>query len=172
MLMSGVTVTVTILEKKVIVFLEKYGLKFEELLDEKELSKKLIGKTNEYNADEIFSEFRDELRALFYTYEKTLENIDINQTKALSKRNEQFLESLNVAKDKFSDAQSKSSEVISNQLQKILINIYPDNTLQERVLNITYFLNKYGPAFIDHLFLHTDISDFSHQLVDTNVSLK
>jgi len=164
--------SITILEKKVIVFLEKYGLKFEELFDEKELSKKLIGKTNEYNADEIFSEFKDELRALFYTYEKTLENIDANQTKALSKRNEQFLESMNVSKDRFSDAQSKSSEVISNQLQKILINVYPDNTLQERVLNITYFLNKYGPAFVDHLFLHTDISDFSHQLVDTNLSLK
>ncbi|MBS1518485.1 MAG: bacillithiol biosynthesis cysteine-adding enzyme BshC [Bacteroidetes bacterium] len=164
--------SVTILEKKVIVFLEKYGLKFDEFFDERELSKKLIGKTLEFNAEEIFSEFKDELRALFYTYEKTLEKIDVNQTKSLTKRNEQFLESLNTAGEKFTDAQSKNSEVISGQLTKILLNVYPGNTLQERVLNICYFLNKYSYSIIDHIYEQSDISDFSHQLLDVNINRK
>ncbi|MBK9334484.1 MAG: bacillithiol biosynthesis cysteine-adding enzyme BshC [Ignavibacteria bacterium] len=164
--------SVTILEKKVIVFLEKYGLKFEDLLNESELKSKLIANTQEQNSGEIFSELKDELRALFYTYEKSLEKIDINQTKSFSKRNEQFLESLNVAKDRFAEAQSKGSEVISNQLRKILINVYPENTLQERVLNITYFINKYGPGIVGHIYQHTDISDFSHQLLDVNINQK
>lgn len=164
--------SVTILEKKVIVFLEKYGLKFEDLLNENELKQKLIANTQELNSEEIFSELKDELRALFYTYEKTLEKIDINQTKSFSKRNEQFLESLNIAKDRFAEAQSKGSEVISNQLRKILVNVYPENTLQERVLNITYFVNKYGPGIVDHIYRQTDISDFSHQLLDVNINQK
>ncbi|HAY35062.1 MAG TPA: bacillithiol biosynthesis cysteine-adding enzyme BshC, partial [Bacteroidetes bacterium] len=164
--------SVTILEKKVIVFLEKYGLKFEDLLNENELKQKLIANTQELNSEEIFSELKDELRALFYTYEKTLEKIDINQTKSFSKRNEQFLESLNIAKDRFAEAQSKGSEVISNQLRKILVNVYPENTLQERVLNITYFVNKYGPGIVEHIYRQTDISDFSHQLLDVNINQK
>ncbi|MBK8554029.1 MAG: bacillithiol biosynthesis cysteine-adding enzyme BshC [Ignavibacteria bacterium] len=160
--------SVTILENRVKSFLEKNQIKFNELFYEKDLAKKLLKESSVVSADEIFSEMKEELTGLFYTYEKELSRIDVNQTEAFIKRNRQFLESLDVARDKFSGAQSKQNEIISNQLSKVLLYIYPDNTLQERVLNITYFLNKYGPAFTDHLMNEIKIDDFSHQLIDAS----
>ena len=160
--------SVTVLEGRVIGFLEKYNVKFNELFYEKDLSKKLLKENSVVSADEIFSEMKEELTGIFYTYEKELSRIDANQTESFTKRNRQFLDSLDVARDKFSAFQTKQNEVLSNQFQKVLLFVFPDNTLQERVLNITYFINKYGFDFIDLLMKDISVDDFSHQLIDAS----
>jgi len=160
--------SVTIIESRVKTFLTKYDLKFSELLDEKNLSRKLLKNLSDVSADEIFSGLKEELSGLFYTYEKELARIDANQTESFSKRNKQFVESMDVAREKFVSLQSKQSEVITNQLAKILTNVYPDNNLQERVLNISYFINKYGMDFVDRLMQEINIDAFEHQLIDAS----
>jgi bacillithiol biosynthesis cysteine-adding enzyme BshC len=157
--------SVTIIESRVKNFLEKYNLNFGELFDSGSLTKKLIKNLSDTDTEELFENMKEELTAVFYTYEKELNKIDSNQTAAFSKRNQQFMESLNVAKEKFLSFQTKQNEVVSNQLQKVLINVFPGETLQERVLNINYFLNKYGIELIEKIFSDTDIFNFTHQLV-------
>ncbi|HMQ70246.1 MAG TPA: bacillithiol biosynthesis cysteine-adding enzyme BshC [Ignavibacteria bacterium] len=158
--------SVTILESRVKNFMEKFNIRFDEFFDEKEIGKKLLNENSDISADQIFSDLKEELRAVFYTYEKELLKIDNKQTEGFSKRNNQFLESLEIAKEKFISAQSKQNEVISNQLRKALLFIFPDNTLQERILNISYFLNKYGPDIIEHLISEIIIDDFGHQVIE------
>ncbi|MBK6772689.1 MAG: bacillithiol biosynthesis cysteine-adding enzyme BshC [Ignavibacteria bacterium] len=155
----------TILENRVKNFLEKNDLNFDELFDLKEVSKKLLKNDSEIDTEELFSGMADELRAIFYTYEKKLGKIDINQTASFTKRNLQFLDSLNIAKEKYVALQSKQNEVVSGQLKKALVNVYPDETLQERVFNIVYFLNKYGLELINKMYIETDVEEFSHQLI-------
>lgn len=158
--------SVTILENRVKNFMEKNELNFEELFDEKETGNKLLKMNSDVSADQIFSDLKGELRGVFYTYEKELTRIDARQTEGFSKRNSQFLESLEVAKEKFISSQSKQTEVISNQYNKALLFTYPENTLQERKINITYFLNKYGQEFIDYLLSEIIIDDFGHQVIE------
>lgn len=155
----------TILENRVKNFLEKNDLIFDELFDLKEVSKKLLKNDSEIDTEELFSGMADELRAIFYTYEKELGKIDINLTASFAKRNIQFLDSLNIAKEKFITLQSKKNEVVSGQLKKALVNVYPDETLQERVFNIVYFLSKYGLELINKMYIETDVEEFSHQLI-------
>jgi len=159
--------SVTLIEGKVKNFLDKYNLKFEELFNEKELSRKLIKNISDLDSQELFSNMKDELTALFYTYEKELVKIDSNQTASFSKRNQQFIDSLSIAKEKFMNSQSKQNEVISNQLKKVVLNVFPEENLQERVLNITYFLNKYSTGLIDTLLNEIKIDDYNHQLIYT-----
>lgn len=158
--------SVTILENRVISFMEKYNIGFQEFFNEKEIGIKLLNENSDASADQIFSDMKEEMRGIFYTYEKELVKIDAKQTEGFSKRNNQFLESLDVAKEKFINSQSKQNEVISNQLSKALLFVYPDNILQERVLNITYFLNKYGTEFINYLFGEIVIDDYGHQVIE------
>ncbi|MEO8665829.1 MAG: bacillithiol biosynthesis cysteine-adding enzyme BshC [Ignavibacteria bacterium] len=162
--------SVTVLESRVKNFLQKHDLKFNELFYEKDLNKKLARSTSEVSADQIFADLKEELTGVFYSYEKELSRIDPRQTESLTKRNKQFIDSLEMAKEKFTNAQAKQNEVLTVQLQKVLLSIYPENTLQERIINITYFLNKYGPEFIDHITDELKISTFEHQLIDTPVS--
>ncbi|MEO8208980.1 MAG: bacillithiol biosynthesis cysteine-adding enzyme BshC [bacterium] len=162
--------SVTIIENRVKGFLEKNNLKFNELFNEKELNKKLLRTVSEVSAEQIFSDLKEELTGVFYTYEKELSRIDVSQTDSFVKRNKQFLESLEIGKEKFINAQSKQNDIISNQLKKVLLNVYPNDTLQERVLNISYFLNKYGFELIDLLMTEIKIDDYEHQLIEVSMS--
>jgi len=61
------------------------------------------------------------------------------------------------------------NEIVTKQLNKILSVIFPDNVLQERSLNIIYFLNKYGMDFIQHLKDNINVENFEHQFIETNI---
>ena len=161
-------VSITVLEAKVAAFLEKNGLEFEDLFRVKELSKKLASKSSSFSVDEIFTRFTDEFNSLIYSFQQELEKVDKNLVNSLAKKNQQFSDSLNVFKEKFSSSQVNQNTTANKQLSKILNSVYPENTLQERYLNIIYFLNKYGMDFISHLKDNMDIEVYSHQVIETN----
>jgi uncharacterized protein YllA (UPF0747 family) len=62
-------------------------------------------------------------------------------------------------------AQRRKHDVLVQQFDKLKIHLLPENELQERVINITYFLNKYGFELIDKLFDELELFDFNHQFV-------
>lgn len=157
--------SVTIIENRVKTFLEKNDLKFNELFYEKELNKKLSRNNSDISAGQIFSDLKDELNGIFYSYGKELSRIDTNQTDAFMKRSRQFVESMDVAQEKFTTAQAKQNDVLTKQLEKILLSVYPKETLQERSLNITYFLNKYGRDVITQLIEQIKPDIYEHQLI-------
>jgi len=67
---------------------------------------------------------------------------------------------------KILQAFKKNNEVMRLQLQKGADNLYPNGNFQERQLNITPYLFKYGFGLIDKLYEATDISHFDHQVVE------
>jgi bacillithiol synthase len=69
-------------------------------------------------------------------------------------------------KNKLVNAQAQKSETTTGQIDKVTNNIYPNYTLQERSLNITYFLNKYDDGFIRKLFDELDIDCYMHQVIE------
>lgn len=158
-------ISVTILENKVKNFMDKFNLTFAELFNEKELARKLIAASSGPDLDSLFADMKEKLTGLFYSYEKELGSIDENQTASFTKRNKQFLDSLDVAKEKYLNLQTKKNEVISGKLNMVSANIYPGNNFQERVVNIIYFLNKYGLNIINRLYEEIKIDDFTHQVI-------
>lgn len=158
--------SVTILDSRTKSFMEKNSIQFTEMFDERELMRSIVKKSSDKNPEEMFSKMKDELNAIFYTYDKELSLIDTNQSSAFSKRCSQFVESLNVAREKFITAQAKQNEVITGQLSKVLLNVYPGNMPQERLLNITMFYNKYGSNLIEILLSEISIDTFMHQTID------
>lgn len=158
--------SVTILDSRTKSFMEKNSIQFTEMFDERELMRSIVKKSSDKNPEEMFSKMKDELNAIFYTYDKELSLIDTNQSSAFSKRCSQFVESLDVAREKFITAQAKQNEVITGQLSKVLLNVYPGNMPQERLLNITMFYNKYGSNLIEILLSEISIDTFMHQTID------
>ncbi len=158
--------SLTLIDGRTANFVEKNNVTFQELFDEKDLSRKLVRKEAERDPEEIFARMKDELVGIFYMYEKELAEIDQNQTAAFAKRNAQFAESLNIAKEKFISAQQRQNEVITGQIKKVQLGVYPDSLLQERLLNITMYYNKYGSELFGRILEEIDISKFEHQLFD------
>lgn len=158
--------SVTILDARTKTFMEKNSIQFKEMFDERELMRSIVKRSSDKNPEEIFSKMKDELNAIFYTYDKELSLMDSNQSSAFSKRCSQFVESLDVAREKFITAQAKQNEVITGQLSKVLLNVYPGSMPQERLLNISMFYNKYGSNLIEILLSEISIDTFMHQTID------
>lgn len=161
--------SITLLEKRVTTFLDKYELDFTELLNFKQLSEKLLSMTQDINVDELFSKYKDELASLNYSFEKELEKIDKTLVNTFKNRSDKHIESFEVLKQKFTGSLLKQNEAALSKLKSIESFVCPDGVLQERVLNILYFLNKYNTELIKSLKDQINIDDYSHQLIETGV---
>jgi bacillithiol biosynthesis cysteine-adding enzyme BshC len=164
--------SVTLIEKRVESFLEKYDIGFEELFDIELAAKKLLGKVNEVNVDEIFVNFIDDLNAVVYTYGLKLDDVDKNLMVNLRNKYDKFVENLGFSKDKFIESQIKQNDSTGTKLNSVVNSVFPEDNPQERFINITYFLNKYGFTFINDLFETIDLNKFSHQVISLSAEKK
>lgn len=158
--------SVTLLEKRVLSFMEKNDINFIDLLDERALSEKLIGMTDQTNVEELFTKYLDELNSLNFEFANELDKIDKNLVNSLKNKTQKNIEIVEDFKKKFQDAQLNLNDNNLQKMKSVVKAVYPDGVLQERVYNISYFLNKYSPDFIDYLYNEINLQDFDHQLIN------
>ena len=164
--------SVTILEKRVESFLDKFDIGFEELFDIDSAAKKLLGKINDVNVDDMFSNFVDELNAVVYTYGILLDEVDKNLMVNLRNKYDKFVENLGFIKEKFTESQIKQNESTGTKLTSVVNSVFPENIPQERHINVVYFINKYGFNFINELFETIEINKFNHQVISMSTDKK
>lgn len=157
--------SITLIEKRVESFLEKYDIGFEELFEAESAAKKLLGKVNEVNVEDIFGNFKDELNAVVYTYSVLLNEVDKNLMINLRNKYDKFVENLGFIKDKFVESQIKQNDSTGSKLTSVVTSVNPENTPQERFINVVYFINKYGFNFLNELFETIDIKKLNHQVI-------
>jgi len=160
----------TLLESRVKNFLTKHDLKFEELFDKKKVNEKLLKQMGNVNVDELFDKYVDEFNALGYNFEKELEKIDKSLVDSFKNKNDKFIDTMNVLKEKFINSQINQNRSSVEKLRSVIRNVYPNETLQERYINIVYFLNKYSLELIKYLKDNLEIDNFAHQIIELNVN--
>ena len=160
--------SVSLIEKRVSSFLEKNDIDFSELLDEKALSEKLIGRTDQTNIEDLFTAYLDELNSLNFGFATELEKIDKNMVNSIKGKFQKNVEIVEDFKKKFQDAQLRLNDANLKKMRSVVGAIYPGSVLQERVFNVGYFLNKYGPEFVEYLYNEIDINNFEHQVILIN----
>jgi len=160
--------TITIVEDKVSSFFKKYNLNIEDFSNIKILQTKLLKQLETVNLENIFTKYKDAIRSQAYELEKELIKVDKNLIENLKGRNDKYLESVEIIKNKYFDSQVKQNEVAASKLISVTDIIFPSGILQERFYNIVYFLNKYGMKLTEFLFEKTEINLFKHQLLYLN----
>lgn len=158
--------SVTLLESKSLQFFKKYDIELSEIFNQEAVNEKILGKTSEINLEELFNEYIDEMNSLNYSFEKELTKVDKNLVNNFKNRNQKNFETLQMLKQKFIDAQINQNETTFSKMKSVYNNIYPESKPQERILNVTYFLNKYGMELIKLLKEKIDISEFNHQFIE------
>jgi len=158
--------SITIKENKIDHILTNYSLQIQDLWHPtdrmiNEILKKQIpdaidtalGQTMSHLAQD-FKSIRKEISLL----EPTLENsADLTERKI----SQQF----NRLEKKILQAAKKKHNIILQQFHKAKNNLYPHNHIQERGLNITPFLIKYGYSLINKLYEEIDINTYDHQII-------
>jgi len=71
---------------------------------------------------------------------------------------------LNLLEGKVIQAAKRKQKIVGRKLTKLENNLYPNRHLQERVLNVTPSLMKYGFSWLDELYEAVDLTHFDHQV--------
>ncbi|MEN3039147.1 MAG: bacillithiol biosynthesis BshC, partial [Candidatus Kryptonium sp.] len=121
--------------------------------------------SSEFDIDGFFVGARLKIQTVISEIRDFVSNIDSSLTGAVDNSAEKILYHINSIYEKTLTADKKRNEIIARQIEKLKVNLLPEDELQERVLNITYFLNKYSFELIGKLFNEFDVFDFNHQLI-------
>ncbi|GGI14440.1 bacillithiol biosynthesis cysteine-adding enzyme BshC [Gottfriedia solisilvae] len=158
----------TIFERNIVSAMEDFSLGIDESL---QIS--LEEKKNSWVKAQISVDYKDVFdqsrKALFQLHEPLQEvtkevapNLNDFSKKNYSKIEEQIL----LLERKIEESILKRHEEQIAKWNRIIHSISPNGRPQERVLNIYYYINKYGPDFVHQLCELTLSWDYAHQVVE------
>ncbi|MFQ5798208.1 MAG: bacillithiol biosynthesis cysteine-adding enzyme BshC [Bacteroidota bacterium] len=156
----------TLLEEKVEKVLEKYQLQLVEFFGELEnVSRKVIDQLSEVDVNGLFTVAGKQIDSSLNQLGFALNQVDQTLTGPLENSKSRMSSLVSILKEKTVEAQKKKHELALKQVQKAASLVCPNSTLQERELNIVYFLNKYGLEFVQWLTGEVQIDRFKHQVI-------
>lgn len=158
--------SMTLLETKIQKVIENYDLKIQDFWQSADVL--INGILQKQLPEEVEKRIRNTQLCIsknLQALEDVVMEFDSTLHDAVQNANGRILHQVESLESKIVQAYKKRNDVIVNQLQKAANNLYPNHQLQERVLNVTPFLFKYGWGFVNRLYEDTDISNFDHQII-------
>lgn len=156
----------TIVESKHAKALNKYELVFADLFNGYDsLLPDIVEKYLNVDAGKIFADVEEQMNTQLNRLDQNLSHIDGSLADTLAKRRRKIIYHIGSMRHKFHNVQLRKDEVIRRQLDAMFTSLLPNRYLQERTLNVSYFINRYGLNFIDWVYESIDLEDKSHRVV-------
>ena len=113
----------------------------------------------------VFREAEETINNELDKLDQSLSQIDSTLAENLAKRRRKIIYHISALRKKFHRAQAFRDETANRQIETLFTAIIPDKHLQERTLNITTFLNRYGLNLIDWIYHSLDLDDKGHRII-------
>ena len=158
--------SVSLVEGKVQKVLDKYALSVADLQpDVDALFQEVVVDTMATGVDAAFQEATTEMHKALNALKPEVEGVDRSLSASVEATRAAVVEELKDLKQRTVRAEKRQHDEVRAQLSKARKNLRPGGTLQERRINVLYFLNKYSPGLLNDLraALSTDTS--THQIV-------
>lgn len=137
----------TLVETKVQKVLDKYNINIPDLRHPNKLIKEMAKK----DIPDEFNSARKEIMKELHEIQNTLASIDPNLKKSTAATRTSIINELNTLEEKTARSLKDQNKIMKSQIMKAALNIFPNNTLQERMLNIFQYLVRY-PNIIDTVY--------------------
>jgi bacillithiol biosynthesis cysteine-adding enzyme BshC len=95
----------------------------------------------------------------------TLKRTDASLSDPLKRAREKITYQLEHLRTRFIHSSAHREETTYRQVERAFTTLYPDKNLQERELNVYYFLARYGPSLIRELYDAVELGFSNHKLV-------
>jgi uncharacterized protein YllA (UPF0747 family) len=115
---------------------------------------------------ELFDRARDRIDSELELLRPALTAVDTTLGGALDTSEQKVMHQLEALRTKFVNAEARRNETLERHLDAIGNSLFPEKKLQERVLNITSFLARYGLSIIARLEQVLDLDSREHQVID------
>ncbi len=156
----------TIVESRHARTLKKYDLKLTDLFSGQEnLLPKIVEQYLNADTARIFAEAEEKINIELDRLDQNLSQIEPTLSENLAKRRKKIIYHIGTMRHKFHHAQVRKDATIQRQLETMFAALLPNKHLQERTLNISYFLNRYGLNFVDWIYDAIDLDDKAHRII-------
>jgi bacillithiol biosynthesis cysteine-adding enzyme BshC len=158
--------TATILERRIERVMEKYQLNFSDaFIDFEQVMKKALAAANPENIPGEFEKTAADVKSSIERLEPLIARVDPTLKGTMDSTVSRIVYLLQHFEEKTTTAYRRKNEQVLQQTKKFQHSIYPNRELQERVLNFTYFYNKYGEEFVELLFRELPVYAKTHKVV-------
>ena len=158
--------SLTIIEGRHQKTLKKYDLELQDFFEGLHAA---ITKVVEHSLDRetsgIFAETEKVFEEQLNKLEKSLRRADATLKDSIERARAKIIYQIEHLRTRFIHSSARREETAYRQVERAYATLFPDKNLQERELNIYYFLSRYGPSLIDELYSAVDIGYSNHQLV-------
>lgn len=142
----------TLVEGTVSKNMTKYGLTMEDVFTRlEEFKQEWLRSQDTLKLDERFETVRAEFRRLYEPLLSDLSGLNPGLTKLGAANMDKIMEQLRYMEQKASDASESQFDAAIRQFGRIGMSLLPGGKPQERVYNITAYLNKYGEDWLSTL---------------------
>lgn len=157
----------TIVERSVKGILDKQQLSYVDLYTtEDELISKIVAANGDINLDKLYGGLSDSIGEIFDSLNGKLSAIDKTLLDLSAKSKQRVEQTFDYMKTKTIEAEKRRHESAIRQITRARNVLYPNDNLQERELNLIYFLNKYGMDLIKWIYNELAINKFEHQMLE------
>jgi hypothetical protein len=150
----------TVIEAKHARTLEKFELKFTDLfagLDA--LLPRIVDRFVNPSTARLFADTEDEINIELNRLDEELSRIDPTLSANLATRRRKIMYHISALRTKFRRVQVDRDEMIGRRLRDLFASVLPDGKLQERVLNVSSYTDRFGAAFVNSVYDSIDLSD-------------
>ncbi len=158
--------SLTLVDKRNEELLEEHDISLENLAgDVEQLINRVVGETLPEDIRDKMESFKNDLEVEY----KELTRLIAESYKNLEPMAEQtygrIADALNRLEKKILAEHKKENDVVRNRIYKLQAGLFPNKAFQERSLNISYFISKYGFELVDFIADRLDIKTSEHQLI-------
>jgi len=97
--------------------------------------------------------------------ETSLRRADATLGASIKRAREKVLYQIEHLRTRFIHASARREETAYRQVERAYTTLLPDKNLQEREINVYYFLSRYGPSLINELYESAEIGYSNHKLL-------
>jgi bacillithiol synthase len=157
----------TIVEERLQKVIDKFSLHVEDFFGGIDLLKGKVASTiSDFKVEELFSNTMGTVSESLTSLKGGLESIDPTLVPAMESTLNRMQTALNILKEKTIAAQKRQHDISLRQLDRVSTNLFPFSNLQEREMNLIYYLNKYGLELLRWLRGELVIDRFMHQIIN------
>jgi bacillithiol biosynthesis cysteine-adding enzyme BshC len=157
---------ITIVESKIRKIIEKLGIDFSDLFSHRsDFWEYFIQQKQGKDTFDKIGAIQSNIAAKLNELEKIVAEVDPTLINAIQKTAQRIDSGIEQIMGKIINAMKQGEAIEMNQVKRALLFIFPENNYQERVINIIYFLIKYGPDLISNLYNELPVDTRSHYLI-------
>ncbi|OGC81279.1 MAG: bacillithiol biosynthesis cysteine-adding enzyme BshC, partial [candidate division Zixibacteria bacterium RBG_16_43_9] len=159
--------SISLIEDKIRQVLQKYSLEFIDLFQDPEiLINSILKEKFPDPLENTLEKKRNEILKILDSLEQELVSSEPTLKQNLETTKGKIDYELKRLGEKLFQAYRQKDQTLKEQVYKAKNNLFPNNKLQERVLNLSPYLIKYGFGFVDFLYNKVEIEKIDHQLIE------